>query len=698
MPVYEIQAPDGRVFEIEGDREPTQQEMADIFNSYKAEPQRSFGEKIGGAVDAGLTMASSALAQPISGLVGGANLLAYQDPERAARRVEEVQQRLTYPSGELGQQYMQNIAELPVIKQVGEVMEKGSQQIGDVAYNLTGSPLAASIARAAPEAAGAYLGAKTPEIAANRLGDAAENARMAQRNLADENTFSSDTAATQQAFKAATKNQKMSNLKSMAEIIDADPEFYKALDALGITEQPLASYASRNPQFRGIEQSFAAMPSSPQHAQALRFAKDVSAVAKALDDKYTTAQGSVDASIKWRDAALKNIDQLGEAADEAYSLLGERIDKRAVAEPKEAFNFIEEQTKNLALGKDDPDVDPVIKTMLRSLTPRKIVTETGEQSIPPTYENIDQLRKKIGAAAFKKEGEFKDADSAILKRAYAALTKDTEAMAEAQGLVDEVKAAKALTRERKLLEERTQNLIGNKLQKDIVPVIQSGIKGLANGGAQRYQELMRNIPDEATRKELVYNAISDTFRDTLQGEKDQFKNTDFLKWYNETLGNSAVRKIVEKDLPEGALADFDNIAKIAKGMSIASSQKIKTGIVKAVLDDQMGFVTKMVKASAKKLGAAELASAVIEMAEKSTDRAAAASDMLADPRLQRLIANGYAQGARQARIDKSIEKAMTKEKSYQKWTDTLNDNDKRQLEALGFFQFVGASNQDEKPQ
>lgn len=699
MPTYKVTDPKtGKVMRLTGDSPPNQQELEEIFSQFEVKQERSFGEKAGGVVDAGLAMTTGALAEPISGLYGLATLASTFDPERAARSQQQAADVLTTKPGALGQEYMQDVANLPVIKQIGEVMQSGSQQLGDATYNVTGSPTAASLVKAAPEAFAAYLGAKTPEIAINRKQGQLQKAEGEAVKLADEEAVNADTKQTGQAFKAATNKPSAKNLKSMAEIIDANPEFYQALEDLGITEQPLASYASNNPQFRGIEQSFAAMPNSPQNAQALRFAKEVSAVTKALDNKYTTVQGSVANSIKWRDAALQNIDNLGEAADEAYTALGEQIDKRAVAKPTETMAFIEEQTKNLALGKEDPDVDPVLKRALNSLAPREIATDAGVQVIPPTFENLDQLRKKIGAAAFKKEGEFKDADSSTLKKMYAALTKDTEAMAEAQGLIEQVKAAKSLVSERKRMEEQVQNLIGKKLQKDIVPVIQQGIKGLANGGAQKYKQIMRDIPDPETRKELVFSAIGETFRKTLGGEAKQLDTTAFLKWYDQTLGTDAPRKLIEKDLPEGALTDFDNLAKIARGMARATNQKKSTGVVNAVLDDQLGFIEKLVKKGGTKVPGVQTAAALIELAEKKTDRAAAASAMLADTRLQRLIANGYAQGKRADRMRKQIEASLRQQKSYKKWIDTLSENERRQVEALGITQFISASDQEDKPQ
>lgn len=41
MPIYEIEAPDGRVFEVEGDREPTQDELTALVRDFKPEPAKA---------------------------------------------------------------------------------------------------------------------------------------------------------------------------------------------------------------------------------------------------------------------------------------------------------------------------------------------------------------------------------------------------------------------------------------------------------------------------------------------------------------------------------------------------------------------------------------------------------------------------------------------------------------------------------
>ena len=97
MPTYKVTDPKtGRVMRLTGDSPPTQEELEQIFSQFEVEKERTFGEKVGGAFDAAAAMATGAIAQPVAGLVGLANLAAYQDPERAANRVEQVQNRLTY--------------------------------------------------------------------------------------------------------------------------------------------------------------------------------------------------------------------------------------------------------------------------------------------------------------------------------------------------------------------------------------------------------------------------------------------------------------------------------------------------------------------------------------------------------------------------------------------------------------------------
>lgn len=704
MPTYNVTDPrTGKKVRLTGDSPPTEQELEQIFSQFQVEQERTIGEKVGGVIEAGASMASSALAKPVAGIVGLANLAVTQDPANAAKRVTQVEDALTYEPGSVGQEYMQALSTAPVISDIAESMQRGSEFAGQATLDVTGSPLAASIAKAAPEAIATGLGAFVPGgIAARQAtkaeGLAQEGARSAVRETSlDEPALVKSTTA---------ETLRSGKLKNIADVIDANPDFYRALDELGVTAEPLASYASRNPQFRGIEQSFAALPSSPQNAQALEFSRGVSGVAQGLLEKYSDATGSVDASLKWRDASTKTIDELGDAADIAYDALDEVLDKRAVAQPVKTQEFLNDFTKNLALGIDDPDVPSVIKKAYQSLQPRQVVTDAGVQQIPATLENMDRLRKNIGAAAFRKEGDFKDADSALLKRIYGSLTDDINTMAEAQGLSQQVQAAKYLVAQRKRLEENMQDLLGKNLTKDIVPVIQQGVAGLVKGGAKRYQDIMKAISDKETRQQLLFTALNDQFTKTLKGDKDTLDGTAFLKWYDKTLGKEAVRALVQKDLPDGALKDLDNLAVITRGVAQATAQKIPTGVVNAVLNDSGGFLSRMVGTAGRAGSAAagggilgDTVSGIIDVMARRTPRAEKTSALLADPRLQSLIRRGVAQGVvqgrRTAEANRLAEQRLTKSANYQAWAKTLNESEKAKLASVGLTQFLLAGGQDD---
>ncbi|HSG92086.1 MAG TPA: hypothetical protein VK999_00135, partial [Methylotenera sp.] len=263
----------------------------------------------------------------------------------------------------------------------------------------------------------------------------------------------------------------------------------------------------------------------------------------------------------------------------------------------------------------------------------------------------------------------------------------------------EVQAAKGLTAQRKRLEEQMQSLIGDKLQKDIVPVVQTGLKGLRSGGAQKYQEIMRNIADPELRTELILTSMGDMFTKTLKGER-QFGTTDYLKWYNDTLGNQGVRKIIAKDLPDSTLEGLDNLAKISKGIARATAQKIPTGVVNAVLNDQAGIMSRLVGSGARAAGRTlqatpmmqETGSAIIAALASKGNRADSVRDLLADPEFANLVRRsamqGIIQGKKQTKGAELAEQRFRKTANYKAWEKTLTESEKSKIASTGLASFL----------
>lgn len=108
--------------------------------------------------EAGLSLASGMLAEPLAGLAGIAQSLnPWAKEDTAVEAVEDVREWLTYmPKDEAAQQIGEQTGEL--LEPVGETLDAVRTSMGDYAYDLTGDPKMAALAASAPEALAAFLG------------------------------------------------------------------------------------------------------------------------------------------------------------------------------------------------------------------------------------------------------------------------------------------------------------------------------------------------------------------------------------------------------------------------------------------------------------------------------------------------------------------------------------------------------------
>lgn len=698
MPTYRVTDPkSGRTVRLTGDSPPTEQELEQIFSQIQqptVERETTFPEKAIGAVEAALSVATGAVSEPIAGLMGLARTIT-SGAEEGANRVQEFKQNATYqPRTEAGQQYLQGVAEAPVIKQIGETMQAASQGAGDIAFNTTGSPLAGALASALPEAAMQAVGYKSPSAIGGAAQSKATKFGSEGANLID------DQAQMQQAAKLIQGG----DVAKVADIVNPNPEFFKATKKLGVTSEPLPSFSSMNPEYRGVEMGLSAIPGSPIAAQGLQFTQELATKADDLIKEFGGSLDKPETSMRFRDKMGKTISQMEDEASAAYQAIGERLDKRAEAQPVKTAKFIQDEYSDLALGIDDPDVPTVVKDVMRSLSPRQKKLDDGTVTqVPATYANMDKTRRQIGAALYKKEGQFKDADSALLGRLYANLTEDMDSMAEAQGLSNEVKQAKAIVAQRKGIEQKMQDLLGRDLSKDVVPEVESALSRLKSGKVEDFKRTMQLIPAE-DRQSVLMTSLNKAFRGSAQGA-DRFDATQYTKWHADTLRNPSVRKEFSRYLPEGALEKMDAMNVIANGISTALKDKKPTGVVNAMFNEKSGIMRNLAgKAAgmAANVATKGLAGGVVQdIITASTNQAKAAGDLLSDPALAQAIRQGVEAGyvsgkARAARIE-AANKLLVRSKKYQKWANTLSDSDKAKLSSLGAVNFIlETSEQEEK--
>jgi GNAT superfamily N-acetyltransferase len=111
-----------------------------------------------------LTIGSSVIAEPVSGLAGIGSLLSGRSVSDAALAIAQAQSAMTYqPRTAQGAQGLQGFQQ--VMQPIGDVVQGASQNLGDKAYSATGSPLAGAIGYSLPTAMLEGLGLKGLSIA-----------------------------------------------------------------------------------------------------------------------------------------------------------------------------------------------------------------------------------------------------------------------------------------------------------------------------------------------------------------------------------------------------------------------------------------------------------------------------------------------------------------------------------------------------
>ena len=174
---------------------------------------------------------------------------------------------------------------------------------GQQAFEATGSPAIATAFETLP-----VLG---EEVIGGLLGRALGSAKIASTKAktddakrAIDDLISGDAVKESTVIDVATTIQK-GDANDIAAIVDADPEFFRALDELGISSEPLASFSSKNPQFRDVEQALATVPGNILDPQAKAFISETSQVADNLILEYGGTTDKAQLGLDFKSDSLK---------------------------------------------------------------------------------------------------------------------------------------------------------------------------------------------------------------------------------------------------------------------------------------------------------------------------------------------------------------------------------------------------------
>ncbi len=702
MTTYRATDPDtGKTVDVTGDSPPTEEELVVIFDQL-AGP--SFAEKAAGVGEAALTMASGIPAEIGGGIAGMASAMIPGSAEGIGEYVaEEVTGAMTYsPRTEEGRKNIEAIGGSDVVKAISAAMGGAEKALGDIGYDI-GGPLGGAI--------GATLPTALLEAITGALPAAAGKGLIRQSKKLDEK--GAGIAEEIEALKTPTPEDGLSQVaeglqtgkpEDIGRIVKPDQAFYDAADELGITVEPLASFASQNPQFRAVEMGLSSVPASQLDAQAKAFVGELS---KKADDLITEYGGSLDKgeiSDRFRADSLNTIQELALETDSLYDTLAMKIPAQTKISAPETVSFIKQKAYELGGRKELP---PKLNAILRQLEtvektkPSEIVGVSGEPLSStkvtvkqPTHGKLDQIRKEVGQALNSRSGTFKDQETGLLKALYKRMRSDQDAAATDMGVADISQAANGLVKQRKHLEDNLSKLLGKDLERSILPVVGQALKGLAKGNVDKWDSIMAKVPDKM-RKEVVVSALNDVFRGSgLDGQS--LSPVMFTKFMNDLDRSPAIKKRLYKELPKESIKAIENLRTVAKGVSTAYQDRIPTGRIAALFDDNDGLLRRLMgkgimiamTAKAGPLGAV----AASEFINQSSNGAKAASAVLASPNFQNMVRtavrDGFTEGAAITEKAKKMEKAFERSDTYKKWAKVLTKDERVKLASMSTLTYL----------
>jgi hypothetical protein len=644
--------------------------------------ETSIGEDIVGGLETAATIATGAIAEPISGIMGAYEAFKGGDPSAL---IPFMQKELTYePRTESGKQQIQAVGEF--LEPVGKAFKSVEKGLGNAVFDAANkmglesvAPELATIAHTLPTAILEALGvaglrkAKSPSMSPE---DIAQQKSFVSQGFEpkefDRNKVFTDSAKKQQLDEVLASGDQ----ERLAAMIDNDPEFFKALDELGAKEKGLPSAASKNRQYQETEQALKKMPGSDLSKREF---DQIAELQKISDDLITEFGGTTDKSelsMSLANDADRVIENLNLTTEAAYKSISENIPKQTMSPMLNIGEYVGQELADL--GGDISQLSPLEKRLLS-------MSEKGS-----TYHAIDKIRKEVGNTIGKKSDKYKSEDVGALKRIYAKLTEDQEVVANDLGMSESWDAAKDLVKQRKSLEDNSIQMFGKNLSDAFMPKMGLAMKKLTTGDYKKFSELMNSVP-EGRKQEVVVSALNDVFTMGSRKEK-QLNVAGYADWFNGLNKNAKLKKELYDYLPKELTTKLDALGKVTNGIRNAQAAAPIGGQVMA----SAGVLDKVVNGIAKRF-LTKLPGLIGDIVEVGLDKSKnkgldSAIAVLNDPDF---IGNIQAIAKGQAKKAEMLEKRLMKKKKTQDFINSLPANEAKAISVLGLTSWLARSDEQQ---
>ncbi|QDP67497.1 MAG: putative DNA transfer protein [Prokaryotic dsDNA virus sp.] len=641
----------------------------------ESQAETSFGDDIVGGLEVGATILSGAVAEPISGIIGAYEAFKGGDPSAL---IPFMQKELTYqPKTDSGQQQIKAVGEF--MQPIGEAFKGLEEGLGNAVFDATGNAELATIAHTLPTAAlealgvKSFIGKKTPSMSPDEIAK--------QKSFVSQGFEPKEFDNAKQFTDSAKKKQLDEVLASgdqerLAAMIDSDPDFFKALDELGVKEKGLPSASSKNRQYQETEQALKKMPGSDLSKKEF---DQVAELQKISDDLITEFGGTTDKSslsISLANDADRVIDSLNLTTEAAYNTIRDNIPKQTLSSMDNIGEYMAQELADL--GGDISQLSALERRLLS-------MSEKGA-----TYHALDKIRKEVGATIGKKSDKYKSEDVGALKRIYEKLTNDQEIVANDLDMGESWSAAKELVIQRKSLEDKSIQMFGKNLSDAFMPKMGLAMKKLTTGDYKKFNELLDSVP-EGRKQEVIVSALNDVFTMGSRKEK-QLNVAGYADWFNGLSKNGKLKKELYDSLPKELTVKLDAMGKVTNGIRNAQAAAPVGGQVMA----NAGVLDKVVNGVASRF-LTKLPGIIGDVVsvglEKSKGKGFdAAMDVLNDPDF---LANIQALSKGQARKAAELEKRLMKKKKFKDFVNTLPANEAKAISVLGLTSWLSRSNEQQ---
>lgn len=526
-------------------------------------------------------------------------------------------------------------------------------------------------------------------------------------------------ALTKQAVEGLNKQPAKEQLAIAAA---PDANTLAAAERLGIAEHLQPDHVTTNQSYRELAQAIKSFPGSVARQEELN---GLEQVAKRADELVAQAGGTEDMA-NLSQGVKRNMQQtqqqLSDKANQLYSQLREAIPAKAEAPADNVLAFIGKRADELG---GVQNLSPMEKSIYAKLSPKSAsvsaeVPANGQMSAEqyqalinpkpgaaqqPSYALLDDVRRDLTAARVKRQGQFADADSGLIKKLESELMKDQRNVVEQYGQTPTFDLARQTVAVRKGLEDDMTSLFGKDLQGSLVGDLSSGTLALAKGDTSRFTRLINAVP-EAMRKEVATSALLHGFGQNAKNNAINFNS--YAKWYEALQQNRPAYAALMKHIDPEARKQLRDLYTVSKGISAATKERITTGRLRTVQqemegpDNAISRVFDAVKRSSGAIAAGTLTTALghhgaglaaglaSALTPGKTPVMKAADALIVSPEFRALAMNaGNAAKATQAKQD-ALAKALADSRAWKRFLSKLPDFEQKSIKRQGVATWLGS--------